>query len=85
MTERELIIKALEVLADHKIEYVTEMPDEYKTEAGFPDYQKLAKDALVLLREQEDDEIPFADAAPPGEAAEDFWEQDDFWGEDSCE
>ena len=47
---------------------------------------EMMRDALALLKEQEGDEIPFTDAAAPGEAAEDFWEQsDDFWSEDSCE
>lgn len=53
MPDREQAIKALQVIADLKMDYPDEMPAEYMSVGGFPLYRKLARDSLVLLREQE--------------------------------
>ena len=53
MPDREITIKALQVIADPKMDYPKEMPTEYMSVGGFPLYKKLARDALALLREQE--------------------------------
>ena len=68
--------EALQILQSQKDALMTENADLRERINWLEEEKALLEERVAIMAEDGDEEDPFRDAAAPGEAAEDFWDDD---------